>query len=45
MYPPIPPTFENEWKEAAVERMLVLEKGQFLGAAPKYDYEKNQWKP
>ncbi|KAH7727772.1 Protein W09C5.8 [Aphelenchoides avenae] len=44
VYPPIPPTFDNEWKEAAVERMLVLEKGQFLGAAPKYDYEKNQWK-
>uniref|UniRef100_A0A7E4W8Z0 Cytochrome c oxidase subunit 4 n=1 Tax=Panagrellus redivivus TaxID=6233 RepID=A0A7E4W8Z0_PANRE len=44
VYPAIPPTFDNDYKEAAVERMLVLEKGQFLGPAKYYDYENNRWK-
>ncbi|CEF65968.1 Cytochrome c oxidase subunit IV family and Cytochrome c oxidase subunit IV family-containing protein [Strongyloides ratti] len=42
--PPIPPTFDNEYKEASVERMLVLEKGNFLGPAKYWDYENNKWK-
>ncbi|KAI6178638.1 Cytochrome c oxidase subunit 4 [Aphelenchoides besseyi] len=44
VYPPLPPTFQNEWKEAQVEKMLVLGKGQFLGAPRHYDYENNRWK-
>ncbi|KHN88666.1 Cytochrome c oxidase subunit 4 isoform 1, mitochondrial [Toxocara canis] len=44
VYPEIPPTFQNEYKEAQVERMLVLEKGAFLGPAKYYDYENNRWK-
>uniref|UniRef100_A0AC35U3W2 Cytochrome c oxidase subunit 4 n=1 Tax=Rhabditophanes sp. KR3021 TaxID=114890 RepID=A0AC35U3W2_9BILA len=44
VYPRTPPTFDNEYKEAAVERMLTLEKGQFLGPAKYYDYENKQWK-
>uniref|UniRef100_A0A0N4ZMJ7 Cytochrome c oxidase subunit 4 n=1 Tax=Parastrongyloides trichosuri TaxID=131310 RepID=A0A0N4ZMJ7_PARTI len=44
VYPTIPPTFDNEYKEAAIERMLVLEKGNFLGPAKYYDYENKQWK-
>uniref|UniRef100_A0A0K0G296 Cytochrome c oxidase subunit 4 n=1 Tax=Strongyloides venezuelensis TaxID=75913 RepID=A0A0K0G296_STRVS len=39
-----PPTIENEYKEAAVERKLVLEKGWLVGPAKHYDYENNQWK-
>lgn len=35
VYPPLPPTFQNEWKETEMERLLVLNKGQFLGP-PKY---------
>lgn len=34
----------NEWKEMEVERMLVLEKGQFLGAPKYFDYDNNEWK-
>jgi len=44
VYPQIPPTFDNDYKEAAVERMIVLEKGQFLGPAKYWDYENNRWK-
>jgi cytochrome c oxidase subunit 4 len=44
VYPPLPPTFQNEWKEAAMERLLVLGKGKFLGPPAHYDYEKNRWK-
>ncbi|EGT35248.1 hypothetical protein CAEBREN_13012 [Caenorhabditis brenneri] len=44
VYPELPPTFQNEYKEAQVERALVLEKGQFLGAPVKYDYENQKWK-
>ena len=44
VYPQIPPTFENDYKEAAVERAIVLEKGQFLGVAKHWDYENNRWK-
>ncbi|UMM15296.1 hypothetical protein L5515_002775 [Caenorhabditis briggsae] len=44
VYPELPPTFQNEYKEAQVERALVLEKGQFLGAPTKYDYENQKWK-
>lgn len=44
VYPAIPPTFDNDWKEAAIERQLVMEKGQFLGPARYYDYENNRWK-
>ncbi|KAK0426305.1 hypothetical protein QR680_009636 [Steinernema hermaphroditum] len=44
VYPELPPTFDNEYKEAQVERMLVLEKGNFLGPARYYDYENNRWK-
>jgi cytochrome c oxidase subunit 4 len=44
VYPKLPPTFDNEYKEAAIERQLVLEKGQFLGPARYYDYENNRWK-
>ncbi|TKR92648.1 hypothetical protein L596_007262 [Steinernema carpocapsae] len=43
-YPDLPPTFDNEYKEAQVERMLALEKGNFLGPAKYYDYENNRWK-
>ncbi|GMT28855.1 hypothetical protein PFISCL1PPCAC_20152, partial [Pristionchus fissidentatus] len=39
-----PPTYCNEYKEAQVQRQLVLEKGQFLGPAKYWDYEKGQWK-
>uniref|UniRef100_F1LF34 Cytochrome c oxidase subunit 4 n=1 Tax=Ascaris suum TaxID=6253 RepID=F1LF34_ASCSU len=39
VYPDIPPTFQNEYKEAQVERMLVLQKGAFLGPPKFYDYE------
>ncbi|CAI4222215.1 unnamed protein product [Auanema sp. JU1783] len=44
VYPELPPTFQDEYKQAQVERMLVLEKGQFLGPAKHYDYENNKWK-
>ncbi|CAI2293381.1 unnamed protein product [Caenorhabditis sp. 36 PRJEB53466] len=44
VYPELPPTFQNEYKEAQVERALVLEKGNFLGAPTHYDYEKQKWK-
>ncbi|GMT04914.1 hypothetical protein PENTCL1PPCAC_27088 [Pristionchus entomophagus] len=44
VYPPIPPTYGNEYKEAQVQRQIVLEKGAFLGPAKYWDYEKNQWK-
>ncbi|CAD6184853.1 unnamed protein product [Caenorhabditis auriculariae] len=44
VYPELPPTFQNEYKEAQVERALVLEKGNFLGAPTKYDYENKKWK-
>ncbi|PAV72129.1 hypothetical protein WR25_06784 [Diploscapter pachys] len=44
VYPPLPPTFQNEYKEAVIDKMLTLEKGQFLGPAAHFDYEKKQWK-
>lgn len=44
VYPAVPPTFQNEYKEAQVQRQIVLEKGAFLGPAKYWDYENNQWK-
>uniref|UniRef100_A0A1I7RYG4 Guanylate kinase-like domain-containing protein n=1 Tax=Bursaphelenchus xylophilus TaxID=6326 RepID=A0A1I7RYG4_BURXY len=44
VYPELPPTFQNEFKEAEIERNLVLQKGQFLGAPKYFDYENNRWK-
>ncbi|CAJ0578184.1 unnamed protein product, partial [Mesorhabditis spiculigera] len=44
VYPPIPPTFQDEYKEAQIMRTIVLEKGAFLGPASKWDYENNRWK-
>ncbi|KAL6731749.1 hypothetical protein Aduo_002582 [Ancylostoma duodenale] len=44
VFPPIPPTFQDEYKEAAVQRALILEKGNFLGAPKYYDYENKKWK-
>ncbi|VDP14518.1 unnamed protein product [Heligmosomoides polygyrus] len=44
VFPEIPPTFQNEYKEAQVKRALVLEKGNFLGAPKYYDYENKRWK-
>ncbi|WKX89406.1 hypothetical protein Q1695_008790 [Nippostrongylus brasiliensis] len=44
VFPEIPPTLSNEYKEAAVKRALVLEKGNFLGAPKYYDYENKKWK-
>ncbi|GMS96153.1 hypothetical protein PENTCL1PPCAC_18328, partial [Pristionchus entomophagus] len=44
VYSAIPPTFQDEYKEAQVQRQLVLEKEYFLGPAKYYDYENNQWK-
>lgn len=43
-FPKVPPTFQNEYKEAQVERMLALDKGKFLGAPTHYDYENERWK-
>lgn len=39
-----PPTLKNEYKEAVLRKKLILEKGQFLGPASYYDYERNRWK-
>ena len=44
MYPELPPTFQDEYKEAQLMRMVALEKGAFLGPAKYYDYENNKWK-
>ncbi|KAI1731744.1 cytochrome c oxidase subunit IV domain-containing protein [Ditylenchus destructor] len=50
VYPPIPPTFENEFREAMTEKELVLWYNPTLGKgapatmATKYDYENNRWK-
>ncbi|KAJ1373347.1 hypothetical protein KIN20_035722 [Parelaphostrongylus tenuis] len=44
VFPEIPGTFQNEYKEAQVKRALVLEKGNFLGAPKYYDYENKRWK-
>ena len=44
VYPEVPPTFQNEYKEAQVQRQIVLEKGAFLGPAKYWDYENNKWK-
>lgn len=44
VYPPLPGTFQSEYKEAELERKLVLRKGQFIGVPALYDYEKNRWK-
>ncbi|GMR54345.1 hypothetical protein PMAYCL1PPCAC_24540, partial [Pristionchus mayeri] len=44
VYPPLPPTFQDEYKEAQIMRQVVLEKGAFLGPAKYWDYENNRWK-
>ncbi|CAD5235295.1 unnamed protein product [Bursaphelenchus xylophilus] len=44
VYPKLPPTFQNEFKEAEIEKLLVLRKGEFLGAPKYFDYENNKWK-
>ncbi|RCN27732.1 hypothetical protein ANCCAN_26532 [Ancylostoma caninum] len=37
-------TFQDEYKEAALQRALVLEKGNFLGAPRHYDHGNKKWK-
>lgn len=43
-YPPLVPTLSDEWKHAAMRRILVLEKPLPEGAATLYDFEKDRWK-
>ncbi|KJH49923.1 cytochrome c oxidase subunit IV [Dictyocaulus viviparus] len=39
VFPEIPGTFQDEYKEAELKKTLVLRKGDFLGAPKYYDYE------
>ncbi|EFO22950.1 cytochrome c oxidase subunit IV [Loa loa] len=43
-YPPQVPTLSDEWKHAAMQKILILEKPLPEGAATLYDYENDRWK-
>jgi cytochrome c oxidase subunit 4 len=44
VYPPLPSTITEEWKEATLDRMVKLRHGPITGYAAKYDYENEKWK-
>lgn len=44
VYPPMPHTITDEWKEATLEKMVTMRANPIDGVASKYDYEKGQWK-
>ena len=44
VYPPLPETICDEWKEAQLQRMLTQRQGAVEGISSKWDYEKGQWK-
>lgn len=43
-FPPQVPTLSDEWKHAAMQKILVLEKPLPEGAATLYDFENDRWK-
>ena len=34
----------EEWSDAAIQRMIDMEMNKVEGISSKYDYEKNEWK-
>ncbi|KTF86912.1 hypothetical protein cypCar_00045842 [Cyprinus carpio] len=44
LYPPHPPTLDDEWQAMQVKRMLDMRVNPVEGFSAKWDYEKGQWK-
>ena len=44
VYPPLPRTITEEWKEANAKAMIIQRRGAVEGIGSKYDYENNKWK-
>lgn len=44
VYPPLPSTITEEWKEKNLEMMVRQRQGAITGVSSQYDYEKGDWK-
>nr|AAA74396.1 cytochrome c oxidase subunit IV [Urechis caupo] len=44
VYPPLPHTINEEYKEGNLKMMVKQNQGPITGVASKYDYENNRWK-
>lgn len=44
VYPPLPETITEEWKEKNLEMMIRQRQGPITGVSSQYDYEKMDWK-